>query len=174
LVRFATATAILQRMISNVKRTIRDVKPENPFWKDLISGGHCTRLHSLLLTFLELLKRVATRAATTTRERTVLIKRGGDSKRLILYGDYACYQKDAGLNALGKHTFEAMIQPLTTRGEAVKLTKVPLGVGTEETSDDIEEAELEEARDLMEAEDLDGDDPAEFLAEQDAEKDGSE
>jgi hypothetical protein len=44
-------------------------------------------------------------------------------------------------------------------------------------SDDIEEAELEEARDLMEAEALDGDDPGEFLAflpEQDAEKDGSE
>jgi hypothetical protein len=36
-------------------------------------------------------------------------------------------------------------------------------VGTEEMSEDIKEAELEEARDLMEAEDLDGDAPAVFL-----------
>jgi hypothetical protein len=47
-------------------------------------------------------------------------------------------------------------------------------VGTEETSEDMEEAELEEARDMMEAKYRDGDDPAEFLAEQDEEKDGSE
>jgi hypothetical protein len=33
-----------------------------------------------------------------------------------------------------------------------------------ETPDGIEEAELDEARDLMEAEDLAGDDPAELLA----------
>jgi hypothetical protein len=42
-----------------------------------------------------------------------------------------------------------------------------VGGDAEESSEDIEEAELDEARKLMEARDLDGDDPAEFLAEQD-------
>jgi hypothetical protein len=41
-----------------------------------------------------------------------------------------------------------------------------VGGDAEESSEDIEEAELDEARKLMEARYLDGD-PAEFLAEQD-------
>jgi hypothetical protein len=67
-------------------RIIRVVKREYPLWKDLGSGGHrsphpprillsqISVIHSLLLTLLKLLKRVAARAATTTRETIALIE----------------------------------------------------------------------------------------------------
>jgi hypothetical protein len=62
---------------------------------------------------------------------------------------------------------------LITAAELAELTEAPLGGDAEETTEDIDEAELDEARDLIEAKDLDGDDPAEFLAEQDEEREDS-
>jgi hypothetical protein len=44
---------------------------------------------------------------------------------------------------------------------ATRLVEAPSGVDIEETSEDLEEAELDEARDLMEEDiDIDEDDPA--------------
>ena len=48
---------------------------------------------------------------------------------------------------------------------AAQLTDASFGMDTVETPDDTEEAELDEARYLMEAEDLAGDDQVELLAE---------
>ncbi len=68
-------------MMNNEKRIIRAAKTENSYWKYPCGVTHPSyylklfplhEIHLLLLTLLELLKRVATRAATTTRETTTL------------------------------------------------------------------------------------------------------